>query len=124
MSVLKSWCISVTIVDMLCVGRSRVRLLAVTVIFIFFRKSTLILVPTEPPIQEILCIFPQSCCMKLTTHICLLPKVRMSRVVHLLHYMPFWHGQRQLYIELSQFVLNHCWNESTRIKEIVFWCLQ
>jgi len=43
MSVLKSWCSSVSIVSMLWVGWSRARLLAVTVIFIFFRMSTLVL---------------------------------------------------------------------------------
>ena len=58
MSVLKSWCSSDSIVDMLWFGRSRARLLTVTVIFIFFRKSTQVLGPTEPPIQEIMCIVP------------------------------------------------------------------
>jgi hypothetical protein len=32
--------------------------------------------------------------MKLTTHICLLPKIRMSRAVGLLLCMPLWNGQR------------------------------
>jgi len=45
-SVLKSWGRSVSIVDMLWVGRSRTRFLTVTVIINFFRKSTLVLGPT------------------------------------------------------------------------------
>ena len=32
--------------------------MAVTVIFMFFRLSTLVLVPTQPPIQEILGAVP------------------------------------------------------------------
>jgi len=98
MFVLKSWDRSVSIVAMLWAGRSRARFLTVTVIFIFFRMSTLVLGPTQPPIQEILGLFPQSWHMKLTTHICLLPKIRMCRSVRLLLYMSLWQGQRQLYL--------------------------
>jgi len=54
MFVLKSWDRSVSIVSMLWVGSSRARFLAVTVSFIFFRLSTVVLGPTQPPIQEVL----------------------------------------------------------------------
>jgi len=57
MFVLKSWDRSVSIVAMLWAGRSRARFLAVTVIFIFFRISTLVLGPTQPPIQQVLGAF-------------------------------------------------------------------
>jgi hypothetical protein len=58
MFILKNWSRSVSIVAMLWVGRSRARFLAVTVIFMFFRLSTLVLVPTQPPIQEVVRAVP------------------------------------------------------------------
>jgi len=59
MFVLKSWDMSVSIVAVLWVGRSRARFLAMTVIFIFFRMSTLVLGPTQPPIQVIRSVPPE-----------------------------------------------------------------
>jgi len=58
MFILKNWDRSVSIAAMLWVGRPRAQFLAVTVIFMFFRLSTLVLVPTQPPIQEILGAVP------------------------------------------------------------------
>jgi len=49
-TVLKSWSRSVSIVAVLWVGRLRAPFLVVTVIFIFFRISTMFLGPKEPPI--------------------------------------------------------------------------
>ena len=73
MFVLKSWKRSVSVVAMLWAAQSRAQFLAMTVISIF-RLSTLVLGPTQPPIQEALRAISHSWCMKLTTHICLLPK--------------------------------------------------
>jgi len=74
MFVLKSWKRSVSVVAMLWAAQSRAQFLAMTVISIFFRLSTLVLCPTQPPVQEVLRAISHSWCMKLTTHICLLPK--------------------------------------------------
>jgi hypothetical protein len=58
MFILKNWDRSVSIAAVLRVGRSRARFLAVRVIFMFFRLSTLVLVPTQPPIQEVVTAVP------------------------------------------------------------------
>jgi len=50
MFILKNWDRSVSIAAMLWVGRSRAQFLAVTVIFMFFRLPTLVLVQTQLPI--------------------------------------------------------------------------
>ena len=98
MFVLKSRDRTVNTVAMLWAGQSRAQFLAVTVIFIFFRLSALVLGPTQPPIRVVLRAISHSWCVKITTHICLLPKLRMGRVVRLLFCIPSWHGQRQLYL--------------------------
>jgi hypothetical protein len=51
-------------------------------------------------------------------------KLRVSIAVTLLLYMPYWPGQRQLYILLSPCELNQWFNESAMIKEIVFLYLK
>ena len=78
MFVLKNWDRSVSIVAVRWAGQCRARFLVVTVIFIFFRMSTLILEPTQPPVQDVVGAVHQRCCMKLTTNICLL---RLHRAV-------------------------------------------
>ena len=60
MFALKGWDKSVSIVAVQWAVDSRAQLLAVTVIFIFFRLSTLVLGPTQPPIQAVLRGIPQS----------------------------------------------------------------
>jgi hypothetical protein len=51
-------------------------------------------------------------------------KLRMSRAVLLLLYMPYWREQTQLYLLLSPCELNQWFNESAIIKEIVFLYLE
>lgn len=65
-------------------------------IFLFSESSRSNLRLTQPPIQRVMRLKWTEC--ELTTHLYLVPRLRINGVIALLPYMPSWHGQVKIYI--------------------------
>ena len=88
-------------------------------IFLFSKTSRPALGSSQPPIQEVPCILPlnkSSQGLNFTTHLHVVPRLRMSGITSPLPCVPSWSAKEQLYLSITLVGLITLWFCSVDVK--------